>query len=60
MEPLSNIYAWDVKVVPHLQCIIYLPLQDIWNRLLVSNFLNTLPLSSTKLLDTMMVISALL
>ena len=38
----------------------YIPLQDIWNKLFVSNFLNTLPLSSTKLLDTSIVISALL
>ena len=38
----------------------YSPLQDIWKRLFVSNFLNTLPFSSTKLLDTMMVSKALL
>ena len=35
-------------------------MRNTWNKLLRSNFLNTLPLSSTKLLLIMMVSSALL
>lgn len=52
---ISNLQYKTIKKVHP-----YSPLQDIWNKLRISNFLKTLPFSSTKLFDTMMVSRALL